>query len=170
MINVTKPFLPPFAEVVQSLEEIWESGWLSNGGPFHQQLEQDLAEYLEVPYVSLFCNATIALITAQQALGIEGEVITTPYSFVATTHALHWMRNTPVFVDVEEDSLSIDPARIEAAITPRTAAIMPLHCYGNTCDVAAIEEIAKRHKIPVIYDAMPFIWCYRQWWFGAKAR
>lgn len=153
MINVTKPFLPPFSEVVQSLEEIWDSGWLSNGGPFHQQLEQDLAEYLGVPHVSLFCNATIALITAQQALGIEGEVITTPYSFVATTHALHWMRNTPVFVDIEEDSLSIDPVKIEAAITPRTAAIMPLHCYGNTCDVVAIEEIARRRKIPVIYDA-----------------
>ena len=153
LINVTKPFLPPLAEVLPSLEAIWESGWLSNSGPFHQALEQELAIYLDVPYVSLFCNATIALITAQQALSIEGEVITTPYSFVATTHALHWMRNTPVFVDIEPDSLSLNPAKIESAITERTAAIMPLHCYGNTCDVAAIDAIAKKHQIPVIYDA-----------------
>ena len=153
MINVTKPFLPPLAEILPSLEAIWESGWLSNGGPFHQALEVELAEYLGVAHVSLFCNATIALITAQQALAVEGEVITTPYSFVATTHALHWMRNTPVFVDVEPDSLTLDPAKIEAAITERTAAIMPMHCYGNTSNVAAIESIANKHGIPVIYDA-----------------
>ena len=122
---MTKPFLPPLTEILPSLEAIWESGWLSNSGPFHQALEQELATYLDVPYVSLFCNATIALITAQQALSIEGEVITTPYSFVATTHALHWMRNTPVFVDIESDSLSLNPAKIENAITERTAAIMP---------------------------------------------
>lgn len=153
MINVTKPFLPPLEEVLPSLKTIWESGWLSNCGPFHQALEKELAEYLAVPHVSLFCNATIALITAQQALAVEGEVITTPYSFVATSHAVHWMRNTPVFVDIEPSSLTLDPAKIEAAITERTAAIMPLHCYGNTCDVVAIEEIARRHELPVIYDA-----------------
>ena len=153
MTNVTKPFLPPLAEVLPSLEAIWESGWLSNGGPFHQALEEELARYLGVPYVSLFCNATIALITAQQALGIRGEVITTPYSFVATTHALHWMQNTPVFIDCEPDALTLDPLKIEAAITERTAAIMPMHCYGNTCDVEAIETIAQRYHLPVIYDA-----------------
>ena len=153
MTNVTKPFLPPLSEILPSLEAIWESGWLSNGGPFHQELERELAAFLEVPHVSLFCNATVALITAQQALGIQGEVITTPYSFVATTHALHWMRNTPIFVDVEPDSLSLDPSKIEAAISDRTAAIMPLHCYGNTCDVAAIDAIARKYGLPVIYDA-----------------
>ena len=136
-----------------SLEAIWESGWLSNGGPFHQALEEELANYLDVPYVSLFCNATIALITAQQALGIRGEVITTPYSFVATTHALHWMQNTPVFIDCESDALTLDPLKIEAAITERTAAIMPMHCYGNTCDVEAINSIAQRYRLPVVYDA-----------------
>ena len=153
MINVTKPFLPPLEEILPSLEAIWEGGTLSNGGPFHQELERRLADYLEVPYVSLFCNATIALITAQQALGVTGEVITTPYSFVATTHALHWMGNTPVFVDVEPQSLTIDPSKIDAATTDRTAAIMPLHCYGNTCDASAIDAIARKHHLPVIYDA-----------------
>lgn len=153
MTNVTKPFLPPLAEIMPSLEAIWESGWLSNGGPFHQALEEELANYLDVPYVSLFCNATIALITAQQALGIRGEVITTPYSFVATTHALHWMQNTPVFIDCESDALTLDPLKIEAAITERTAAIMPMHCYGNTCDVEAIQTIAQRYRLPVVYDA-----------------
>ena len=153
MTNVTKPFLPPLAEIMPSLEAIWESGWLSNGGPFHQALEEELANYLDVPYVSLFCNATIALITAQQALGIRGEVITTPYSFVATTHALHWMQNTPVFIDCESDALTLDPLKIEAAITERTAAIMPMHCYGNTCDVEAINSIAQRYRLPVVYDA-----------------
>jgi dTDP-4-amino-4,6-dideoxygalactose transaminase len=153
LTNVTKPFLPPLSEILPSLEAIWESGWLSNSGPFHQALEAELAHYLEVPHVSLFCNATIALITAQQALGIEGEVITTPYSFVATTHALHWVRNTPVFVDVEPGSLTLNPEKIEAAITERTAAIMPMHCYGNTCDTDAIKRIAQDYNLPIIYDA-----------------
>jgi dTDP-4-amino-4,6-dideoxygalactose transaminase len=153
LTNVTKPFLPPLSDILPSLEEIWESGWLSNSGPFHQSLEAELASYLEVPHVSLFCNATIALITAQQALAIEGEVITTPYSFVATTHALHWMRNTPVFVDVEPGSFTLNPEKIEAAITERTAAIMPMHCYGNTCDTDAIRRIAEDYSLPLIYDA-----------------
>jgi dTDP-4-amino-4,6-dideoxygalactose transaminase len=150
---VTKPFLPPLDEIMPSLEAIWESGCLSNGGPFHDALEKELAVYFGVPHVSLFCNATIALITAQQALGVEGEIITTPYSFVATSHAILWMRNTPVFVDVEPNSLTLDPSHLEAAINENTAAIMPLHCYGNTCSVAAIEKIAQRHQLPVIYDA-----------------
>lgn len=153
MINVTKPFLPPLQDLVPLLEEIWASGVLSNNGPFHRQLEALLAERLGLQHLSLFCNATTALITAQQALGIQGEVITTPYSFVATSHALRWMQNEPVFVDIEPGSLCIDPSRIEEAITPRTAAIMPLHCYGNTCSTRAIQEIADRHNLKIIYDA-----------------
>lgn len=153
MINVTKPHLPPLEEVLPLLEEIWASGVLSNNGPFHVQLESALQEALNIGPVSLFCNATIALITAQQALNIQGEVITTPYSFVATTHALRWMQNTPVFVDIEPTSLCIDPAKIEAAITDQTSAIMPLHCYGNTCDTDAIEQIADRYGLKIIYDA-----------------
>ena len=153
MVFVTKPYLPPIEEFLPYLESIWESGTLSNGGPFHQQLERELESVLGVGHVSLFCNATIALITAQQALGIRGEVITTPYSFVATTHAIRWMQNDPVFADVDPQSLCIDPRAIEANITENTRAIMPLHCYGNMCDVDTIAAIAREHDLKIIYDA-----------------
>lgn len=135
------------------LERIWESGVLSNSGPFHVELERELEKFLGVGHVSLFCNATVALITAQQALDLKGQIITTPYSFVATTHAIRWMGNDPVFVDIEPDSLCLDPELIESAITEQTVAIMPLHCYGNTCDTSAIADIADRHGLKIIYDA-----------------
>ena len=150
---VTKPFLPPLSELVPLLEQIWETRILTNSGPFHQQLEAELCEYLGVKYISLFNNATIALITALQALKITGEVITTPFSFVATSHSLKWQNLTPVFVDIDKNTLNLDPTKIEAAITPRTKAIMPVHCYGNPCDVDAIDLIAKKHDLKVIYDA-----------------
>jgi len=152
-IYVTQPFLPPLAEFVPLLEQIWENRILTNAGPFHQQLESALCEYLRVPQVSLFANGTLGLITALQALRITGEVITTPYSFVATAHALLWHGNRPVFVDVEPATLNIDPERIEAAITPQTTAILPVHCYGNPCDVEAIGRIADTYNLRVIYDA-----------------
>ena len=153
MIPVTKPFLPPLEEIKPYLEEIWERKILSNNGPLHIQLEEALAQHLGVQHLSLFCNATIALITAQQALGVSGEVITTPYSFVATSHSLQWMRNQPVFVDIDPVSLTIDPKKIEAAVTENTVAIMPLHCYGNTCDTDEIREIAQQRSLKLIYDA-----------------
>ena len=152
-IYVTRPELPPFEEVAPYLKEIWESRVLTNNGPFHQRLEAALCEYLGVKHVSLFTNATIGLITALQALKITGEVITTPYSFVATAHSLLWNGLRPVFVDVEPTTLNLDPAKIEAAITPDTTAIMPVHCYGNPCDVDAIDAIAEKHNLRVIYDA-----------------
>lgn len=152
-IYVTKPHLPPLAEFIPYLEKIWESGWLTNGGPMHKQLETELARYLGVPFVSLFNNATIALLVALRALDVKGEVITTPYSFVATSHSLKWHGNEPVFVDIDPITLNMDPARIEAAITPKTTAIMPVHCYGTPCDVDAIDAIAKRNNLKVIYDA-----------------
>lgn len=153
MTFVTKPFLPPFQEIQPLLERIWESGTLSNSGPLHEELEAKLSDFLGVPHVSLFCNATIALMAAQKALDVQGEVITTPYSFVATSHVIGWMQNRPVFVDVEPDSLCMDPGKIEAAITEKTSAIMPLHCYGNTCDVERIADVAQRYNLKVIYDA-----------------
>lgn len=153
MITVTKPFLPPLEEYLPYLEKIWQNKQLTNNGPFHQQLEKELAEYLGVKYISLFANATLGLVTALQALRVNGEVITTPYSFVATTHALWWNNITPVFVDVEPNHLNLDPAKIEAAITPRTTAIMPVHVYGNPCNVDEIRRIADRHGLKVIYDA-----------------
>jgi dTDP-4-amino-4,6-dideoxygalactose transaminase len=152
-IYVTRPELPPFDEVAPLLREIWESRVLTNNGPFHERLEAALCEYLGVKHISLFTNATIALITALQALKISGEVITTPYSFVATAHSLLWNGITPVFVDVEPTTLNLDPTKIEAAITSRTTAIMPVHCYGNPCDVDAIDALAKKHNLRVIYDA-----------------
>lgn len=152
-IYVTQPYLPPLEEFVPYLEKIWENKILTNGGPFHQQLEQALCDYLGVKHVALFSNGTLALITALQALRVTGEVITTPYSFVATSHALHWHGNKPVFVDVEPNTLNMDPAKIEAAITPQTTAIMPVHCYGNPCDTAAIQKIADNYNLRVIYDA-----------------
>ena len=152
-IYVTQPTLPPLADVTPMLEEIWRSKVLTNGGAFHQQLEAALAEFLRVPQVSLFNNATIALLVAVKALETTGEVITTPYSFVATAHSLLWSGITPVFVDVEPETLNLDPRRIEEAITPRTTAIMPVHCYGRPCEVEAIADIARRHRLKVIYDA-----------------
>lgn len=152
-IWVTQPALPPLEEFIPYLEEIWESKILTNGGPFHEQLENALCDYLGVEHISLFTNGTIALITALQAMRIAGEVITTPYSFVATSHALLWNGIKPVFVDIDPDTLNLDPARIEAAITPQTTAIMPVHCYGHPCDVDAIQKIADRYNIKVIYDA-----------------
>lgn len=153
IITVTQPCLPPLDEFIPYLQQIWDNKWLTNNGPMHQQLEKELAEYLGVKYISLFSNGTLALITALQALNITGEVITTPYSFVATTHSLWWNKITPVFVDIEPGYLNIDPAKIEAAITPRTTAIMPVHVYGNPCKMAEIKEIADRHGLKVIYDA-----------------
>ena len=135
------------------LKEIWASKWITNGGSFHQQLEKALAEYLKVPYLSLFTNGTLPLLTALQALRITGEVITTPYSFVATTHSIWWNGCRPVFVDIEESTCGIDPNRIEAAITPKTTAIMPVHCYGKPCNMEAIQAIADKYGLKVIYDS-----------------
>lgn len=153
-ITVTSPLLPPLEEFISYLQQIWDSKWITNNGQFHQQLEQTLAEYLGVEFLSLFTNGTLPLITAFQALGIhEGEVITTPYSFVATSHSIWWNGLKPVFVDIEEDTCGIDPSKIEAAITPNTVAIMPVHCYGKPCKTAEIDAIAKKHNLKVIYDA-----------------
>jgi len=152
-IYVTQPELPPLDEFIPYLEKIWASKMLTNGGPFHQELEEALCEYLGVEYISLFTNGTIALITALQTLQIAGEVITTPYSFVATAHSLRWNGIAPVFVDIDPNTLNLDPARIEAAITPQTTAIMPVHCYGYSCDVGAIQKIADTYNLRVIYDA-----------------
>ena len=152
-IYVTQPYLPPLEEFTPYLEQIWANKILTNGGPFHQQLEQALCEYLGVPHVALFSNGTLALITALQALRVTGEVITTPYSFVATAHALLWQNCKPVFVDVEPRTLNLDPAKIEAAITPQTTAILPVHCYGNPCDTETIQKIADNYNLRVIYDA-----------------
>lgn len=153
LIPVTRPSLPPLGEFLPYLEDIWASRQLTNCGPYHQRLERAMADYLGVAHLSLFANGTLALMTALQALGVRGEVITTPYSFVATAHALRWNQITPVFVDIDPHTLNLDPAAIEAAITPRTTAILPVHCYGRRCDTAAIEAIARRHGLRVIYDA-----------------
>ena len=152
-ITVTSPLLPPLEEFIPYLEKIWDSKWITNNGQFHRQLEEALCEYLGVKYISVFTNGTLPLITALQALRITGEVITTPYSFVATTHALWWNGIKPVFVDIEPLSLNIDPAKIERAITPKTTAIMPVHVYGNPCDVIEIQNIADKYGLKVIYDA-----------------
>ena len=150
---VTSPLLPDMDEFRELLGQVWHSKWLTNNGTFHQRLEAALAEYLKVPYVSLFTNGTLPLVTALQALHVTGEVITTPYSFVATTHALWWNGIKPVFVDIDRDTGCMDPARIEAAITPKTTAIMPVHVYGKPCDTDAIQAIADRYGLKVIYDA-----------------
>lgn len=152
-ITVTSPLLPNLDEFHELLKEIWDSKWITNNGSFHRQLETALAEYLKVPYVSLFTNGTLPLLTALQALRITGEVITTPYSFVATTHSIWWNGCKPVFVDVDPKTGNMDPDKIEAAITPRTTAIMPVHCYGKPCDVRRIKEIADKYGLKVIYDA-----------------
>lgn len=153
IITVTSPLLPDLNDFHAELQKIWDSKWITNNGAFHKQLEIALAEYLGVPYVSLFTNGTLPLITALQALRITGEVITTPYSFVATTHALWWNGIKPVFVDIDPATGNIDPDKIEAAITPRTTAIMPVHVYGKPCDTSRIQEIANKYGLKVIYDA-----------------
>lgn len=152
-IYVTEPALPPLDEFVPYLEKIWESKWLTNQGPFHHQLEEELAAYLGVKHLALFTNATIALVTALQALRISGEVITTPYSFVATAHSLVWNGIKPVFVDIDPHTFNLDPKKIEAAITPQTTAIFPVHVYGTPCDVDEIQRIADTYGLKVIYDA-----------------
>jgi len=152
-IYVTQPNLPPLQELIPLLEEIWANKIITNGGPFHQRLEKELCEYLGVKHISLFTNGTIALVTALQALNIKGEVITTPYSFVATSHSLLWNGIKPVFVDIDPKTLNLDPAKIEAAITPQTTAIVPVHCYGTPCEVEAIKKIADTYNLKVIYDA-----------------
>ena len=153
IITVTSPLLPSLDEFTESLKEIWGSKWITNNGQFHPKLEAALAEYLKVPYVSLFTNGTLPLLTALQAMRITGEVITTPYSFVATTHALWWNGIKPVFVDIDPSTGNIDPQKIEAAITPRTTAILPVHVYGKPCDTEAIQTIADKYGLKVIYDA-----------------
>ena len=152
-ITVTSPLLPNLDEFNEMLKEIWASKWITNNGQLHKQLEKALAEYLKVPYISLFSNGTLPLLTALQALRITGEVITTPYSFVATTHSIWWNGCRPVFVDIEEDTCGIDPDKIEAAITPNTTAIMPVHCYGKPVKMKRIQEIADKYGLKVIYDA-----------------
>ena len=152
-ITVTSPLLPNLDDFNEMLKQIWESKWITNNGQFHKQLEKELAAYLKVPYISLFTNGTLPLITALQALRITGEVITTPYSFVATTHALWWNGIKPVFVDIDPRTGNINPDKIEAAITPKTTAIMPVHVYGKPCDTQRIQEIADQYGLKVIYDA-----------------
>ncbi len=152
-ITVTSPLLPNLDEFHEMLKEIWSSKWVTNMGQFHKQLEQALCEYLKVPYISLFTNGTLPLLTALQALRVTGEVITTPYSFVATTHSIWWNGCRPVFVDIEEETCGIDPNKIEAAITPKTTAIMPVHCYGKPVKMKQIQEIADKYGLKVIYDA-----------------
>jgi dTDP-4-amino-4,6-dideoxygalactose transaminase len=152
-IYVTRPHLPPLEEFVPYLEKIWESRELTNCGPFHQRLEKELCDYLGVEHIALFANATIALVTALQSLRITGEVITTPFSFVATSHSLLWNGIKPIFVDVQPDTLNINPKQIESAITPQTTAILAVHCYGHPCDIDAIQKIADTYNLKVIYDA-----------------
>lgn len=152
-ITVTSPLLPDLGEFSELLQDIWNSKWITNNGSFHKQLEASLCEYLKVPYISLFTNGTLPLLTALQALRISGEVITTPYSFVATTHSIWWNNCKPVFVDIDPATGNIDSNRIEAAITPKTSAIMPVHVYGQPCDTKRIQEIADKYGLKVIYDA-----------------
>lgn len=152
-IPVTSPLLPPLEEFIPYLQRIWDSRILTNGGSMHQALEKALCDYLGVEHIALFANGTLALVTSLQALRVTGEVITTPYSFVATAHSLLWNGIKPVFVDIDPVTLNLDPARIEAAITPKTTAIMPVHCYGTPCDVAEIQRIADTYNLRVIYDA-----------------
>jgi dTDP-4-amino-4,6-dideoxygalactose transaminase len=152
-VFVTQPSLPPLEEFISSLKQIWENKILTNNGPFHRQFEKELAEYLGVEYLSLFANGTLALVTALQALRITGEVITTPFSFVATTHSLWWNNIKPVFADIEPGYFNLDPGRVEAAITPQTTAIMPVHVYGNPCQVDRFQQLADAYGLKLIYDA-----------------
>ncbi len=153
LITVTSPLLPDLDELNVLMKDIWNRKWLTNNGHYHQELEKALCEYLKVPYISLFTNGTLPLITSLQALRITGEVITTPYSFVATTHSLWWNGIKPVFVDIDPKTGNIDPDKIESAITPKTTAIMPVHVYGKPCDTKRIQEIADKYGLKVIYDA-----------------
>lgn len=153
LIYVTRPNLPPLEKLHPYLEQIWQNKILTNNGPFHQQFEKELAKYLGVEHINLFANATLALVVGLQALRITGEVITTPFSFVATTHALKWNGITPVFCDIEEKTMNLDPNKIEALITPKTTAILPVHVYGHPCDTEAIQDIADKYGLKVIYDA-----------------
>lgn len=153
VVTVTSPLLPSLDDFIPYLQDIWNRKWLTNNGHYHQELEKALCEYLKVPYISLFTNGTLPLICALQALRITGEVITTPYSFVATTHALWWNGIKPVFVDIDPETCNIDPNKIEAAITPKTTAIMPVHVYGKPCEIDRIQEIADKYGLKVIYDA-----------------
>ena len=153
LITVTSPLLPDLDELNEYLRDIWSRKWITNNGHYHRELEKALCEYLKVPYISLFTNGTLPLITALQALRITGEVITTPFSFVATTHSIWWNGIKPVFVDIDPSNCGMDPGKIEAAITPKTTAIMPVHCYGKPCDVKRIQEIADKYGLKVIYDA-----------------
>lgn len=152
-LYVTQPYLPPLEEFIPYLRKIWDSHTLTNGGPMHQQFERALSEYLGVEHISLFSNGTQALVTALQVLRISGEVITTPYSFVATAHSLVWNGITPIFADVTPDGYNLDPDRVEAAITPQTTAIMPVHCYGHPCDVDGLQRVADKYNLRIIYDA-----------------
>ena len=153
-IYVTQPVLPELDEFIPYLKEIWDNKVLTNCGPLHQRLEQELCSYLGVKYISLFNNGTIALVTALQALGLEqGEVITTPYTFVATAHSIVWNKLTPVFVDIDPNTSNIDPKAVEAAITDKTVAILPVHCYGIPCEVDALQTIADQYQLKLIYDA-----------------
>lgn len=152
-IYVTQPALPDLSEFIPYLKEIWDNKILTNNGPFHQQFEKELADYLGVKYISIFSNGTLALITALQALRISGEVITTPFSFVATTHSLWWNNIKPVFADIEPNTFNLDPEKVEAAITPQTTAIMPVHVYGNPCNLEAFQKIADTYGLNLIYDA-----------------
>lgn len=152
-ITVTSPLLPDLEEFNKLLNDIWSRKWITNKGYYHKLLESELCSYLKVPFISLFTNGTLPLITALQALRITGEVITTPFSFVATTHSIWWNGLKPVFVDVDPETCNLDPNKIEAAITPRTSAIMPVHCYGNPCDIKGIQEVANKYHLKVIYDA-----------------
>lgn len=152
-ITVTSPLLPDLKELNALMQKIWDSKWITNNGSFHRQLEKQLAEYLGVPFLSLFTNGTLPLITALQAMRITGEVITSPYSFVATTHALWWNGIKPVFVDIDPKTGDMDPEKIEAAITPKTTAILPVHVYGKPCDTTAIQDIADKYGLKVLYDA-----------------
>ena len=152
-ITVTSPLLPDLADFNALLQDIWSRKWITNNGFYIKQLEAKLCSYLKIPFISVFTNGTLPLITALQALRITGEVITTPFSFVATTHSIWWNGLKPVFVDIDPETCNINPDKIEAAITPRTSAIMPVHCYGNPCDTKRIKEIADKYHLKVIYDA-----------------
>lgn len=153
VVTVTKPSLPPLEEYIELLRDIWDRRWLTNKGYYHDRFEQELADYLGVPYVSLFCNGTIALQVGLQALGITDEVITTPYSFPATTHAIHWNHCTPVFCDIEPDTCNLDPDKVESLITTKTTAILPVHVYGTPCQVERLQRIADSHGLRLFYDA-----------------
>ena len=152
-IYVSRPFLPPLEEFRQGLEEIWESRWLTNDGPILRRFTQELCDYLETDNVCLFTNGTLALQIALQGMGLSGEVITTPFTFVATTHALFWNKIRPVFVDIEPEHYTIDPEKVEAAITPWTTAILAVHVFGYPCKLNALADVAKRHNLKLIYDA-----------------